>query len=320
MKKFMKVCAIMALILLVLGFGMSIVAGAAEGTTRISEIVDTITDGKLNINLESITDWGIQIDEENLFGTGIHYDITENMVFDDDYEVFSGDVAKTSVGNQFSNLDVEAGGCTLFFRPSEDTEFYVEAKGCSKFQYYIEEETLFIKVMHTVDDLTDYDNCEIVLYVPEGFEFACVDLELGAGLMEIGTICAKSISAEVGAGQICVNSLETEECIVEVGMGEIVIDGMQIKNMYAEVGMGHLSLTGTVLDNANIECSMGAIDFIVSGQKEDFNYTIEAAMGNVSVDGVDYSGLARDKTIENGADKQMDIECAMGNIDIQFTE
>ena len=65
---------------------------------------------------------------------------------------------------------------------------------------------------------------------------------------------------------------------------------------------------------------MGAMELNLAGSEEDFNYTIEAAMGNVSVGGVDYSGIGQDRTIKNSADKNMNIECAMGNIEVDFEE
>lgn len=323
MKKFMKGCAITALILVVLGFVLAIVGGSVGGTKAVNEVVQSVTDGKIHINLGGDGDgFGIIVNEEEWFNIGenVHFDINSNLIFDNAYEVYSGDVERYMVGTDITKLDIEVGGCEIKLDKSEDNHFYAQGSNTGKFQCYEKNGTLYVKTLGTEDDWSDLNHSCICIYVPEGYIFEKIEVELGAGQLCLGEIAATEVDAEVGAGQILIDYLQADKCKVEVGMGELIVNDMQVTKMDAEVGMGHLMFTGTLIGDVNAECAMGSLDMKLNGSEEDFNYAIESAVGNISIGGSDYSGLAQDKKIRNGADKNMTLECAMGNIQIDFKE
>ena len=315
MKKFMKVCGITALILFILGLVLALVAGTTAGAKSISEIVESVTRGKVHVNLGGPDDWGIYINEGD---SDILYDIDETKLFDDDYEIFRGDVDKFAVGSDISRLDIEARGCAFYLEPSEDNNFYIASAGNGKFQCYIKNNTLYVKTSHTLTKWNDYGDFEITLYIPADYRFAQAEVELGAGYLGVPELLANEVELTVGAGQIEVDRLVADTCDIEVGMGEILLENVQVTEMDAEAGMGHLWLEGTILGDVNAECAMGSIEMNLSGREEEFNYTLEAAMGSVTIGNEDYSGLAHDKAVRNSADKTMTIECAMGSIEVNF--
>lgn len=319
MKKFMKGCIITALILLVLGFALAIVAGTAEGASKVNEVVESVTNGKVHLNFGD--GWGVFIGENLWSESEALFNIDDNTIFDDSHEVFTGNVDKYAVGSNVAKLDIAVGGCTFEFQQSDDKEFYVEATNAGKFQCFLQNDTLYVKSSQTVvEDWDQFDDGEIILYIPANYSFEQVNVELGAGLMEIPDIATAEMNLEVGAGQITVDYLQTEKCDIEVGMGEIIVKDMQVTKLSGEAGMGHLQMAGTVLGDVDAECSMGSIELDLTGSEEDFDYTLEAAMGNVSIGGEEYSGLTQEKSIQNNAGKQMNIECAMGNIEVDFED
>jgi len=315
MKKFMKGCAITALILVCLGIVMVKISGTISGAAMINEVVGNVTDGKMKINLGNEDGFGISFDEDSLFGTEVEYDITDNMIFENGYEIFHGDVEKYTVGSDIDILDIEVGGSEFVFQESEDENFYLETKDTGKFQSYLKEGTLFIKSSQTFDDCGT-----IILYVPAAYEFEKVDVELGAGLLELDVLSADEVDFEVGAGQITVNFLRAEDCKVEVGMGEILVEDMLVGDVKADVGMGHLMMSGLVSGDLKGDCAMGSMELFLSGSEEDFNYDLAGAVGNVSVGGRQYSGFAQEKKVDNGADKKISLDCAVGNVLVEFEE
>lgn len=318
MKKFMKGCAITALVLLILGSVMAVAAVAVKGTTSISEVVESVTGGKLHVDLDPWdNDWGI------FSGEG-YYDIEKDVLFDEDHAIVtSGNVEKSALGTDITNLDIEVGGCEFRFAESEDNSFYLTAHGMGKIQFYVEEGTLYIKSTHRMGNVSDLLKAikghKIILYVPSDYHFEGVDIEMGAGLLEVNGIMTEDIHLEVGAGSIEVDFLQAKQCNVEVGMGEIVVNDMQIGDVLdTEVGMGSLIMEGTVQGDLTADCSMGAIQMEIAGNENDFNYEIGAAMGTVSIGREEYSGLSHEKTIDNAADKTISVDCAMGAVEITF--
>ncbi len=320
MKKFMKACVIIALILLIVGVVMAFVGSSAEGTDKVSELVESVTGGKIQLELGNGS-WGIFSGEDDWEAPGALFDIDDNTMFDKDYETLENNVEKYAVGTGVSKLDIEVGGCAFYFEESGDNQFYVEAKNAGKFQCFIKGDTLYVKSSRTtVDDWSEITEGEIRLYIPANYTFEEMDVELGAGLLQMQKANATDMELNVGAGRIVIGELLAGKCSAEVGMGEIMVENMTVSDVEAEVGMGNLKMAGTIQGNVDAECSMGAITFTLTGKEEAFNYNLEAAMGNISLNGTEYSGMTQDKTIQNGASKHMNIECSMGNIEIDFAE
>ncbi len=318
MKKFMKTCAIIALILLVVGVLMAFVGSTAEGTNKVSELVDSVTGGRIQLEMGS---WGIFSGDNNWEAPEVLFDIDGNTMFDNDYEIFEHNLEKYAVGTDVAKLDIEVGGCAFYFKASDDNQFYLEATNAGKFQCFIKGDTLYVKSSRTtVNDWDEITGGEISLYIPANYAFEEMDVELGAGLLQMQKAVTTKMELNVGAGQIVIGELQAKECAAQVGMGEIVVENMAVTNVDAEVGMGHLKMGGTIQGNVDAECAMGAIEFVLNDKEEAFNYKLEVAMGNVSINGTEYSDMTKDKTIQNAAGKNMNIECSMGNVEVNFAE
>lgn len=319
MKKFMSGCGITALILIVVGLVMAIVASGIQGRGVISDVVEEVTHGYVHYNLGSFRDFGISIGENAVF------DLDDDIDFLPDLGILSGDIDRYSPGNSENvySLDIEVGGCGLYIRESGDDNFYVEAENTHKFQSYVSQGTLYVKESrqhHSSKHWSDLTDCTITIYVPEGFRFDEVEAEFGAGELDLGELYADELNLDFGAGQVMADYLEVRNAAFSVGAGEIDIDDMKVDNLEAEVGMGALYMTADIGRSIQAECSMGELDLTVKGSKTDFNYDIEASMGNVSIGRDSYAGLGREQTINNNARKTMELECAMGHISIAFTE
>lgn len=326
MRKFMQGCAITALILIVLGFSMAVIAGGVKGTETIENVVESVTEGKVQVNLDSISDWGITVGEsinDSIAGglDNVHYELDDSMVFDKNHEILNGDVEKYSVGNEISELFVEVGGCVFTMKESGDDNYYLQAENAKKFQGYVEDGTLFVRATIGTGTVAKAKECRVTLYVPDNWKekhLEKVNMELGAGVMNLSCFDADKVLLEVGAGQITLSEVAAETLDVSVGMGEIVVEELTVDKLLGKVGMGHLYLEGSIGDKADVECAMGNLEMVVRGKQDDFDYDVECGMGNIKLGNDSYGGVAQEKVIDNGASKKMLVECAMGDVNISF--
>lgn len=321
MKKFMKGCGIAALIFLMLGLALAIAAGTVRGRTTIARVVETVTGGRVSVNFDNFINWGIQLGD-NISGclpdTG--YSIDDAASFDSRYDIMSGDVEKFCLGEGVEVLKIEAGGCLFNTQSSGDNSFYVKASDSGKFQAYLENGILYIRTTTSSRAWNNWNSCKVTLYVPEGYHYREAEIELGAGQLEFESLDADRISLGVGAGQITANGLKADSLEMEIGMGQIDIRDVHVKDLEAEIGMGNLMVEGTIDGSVDANCSMGNMDLMITGSLQDFNYKLDGAMGNIDLGSESYSGLGVSKKIDNGAGKNMEIECAAGNITISFTD
>jgi hypothetical protein len=63
---------------------------------------------------------------------------------------------------------------------------------------------------------------------------------------------------------------------------------------------------------------MGNITMQLEGEEEDFDYELDCVTGNLRIGDTEYSGLASSREVDNNAIKKMDLQCAMGNIEVEF--
>lgn len=326
MKGFMKGCAFTALVLLLAGLILGTAAGTARGRSTIEEVVEKVTGGRVRINLGFGEGWGITMGDGWLRSSDeVNYEIDDTIGFDKDHEVQTGDVEKRRQDGTVENLEIHVGGCAFRVEDSGDDNFYVKTKNTKKFQAYIEDGTLYItSTTGSVKTWSQLSNVSITLYVPAGYSYRNVELEIGAGSLVYPALQAESASVSAGAGKIELKDARVKKLEISVGAGQAEVKNMQVTELDVEVGMGEFVGDGVIDGDAEIECSMGNLELCVTGRQEDFNYKIDGAMGSISLEGAsgsrDFSGFSKERSIDNGADKEMEISCAMGSVTISFQD
>lgn len=299
MKKFIKVCGITVLILCLAGLVMVLVAVSTKGTAGVEAVVEQVTGGRVHVNLDFLGDnWGIS-PGRLAEGPDAGYEIDSSLNFNQNQDIFTGDVEKMSLGTEIEALEAEAGGCSFEIEASPDEGFNLEAYKAGKLQVYAEDGKLYIVHGVTSQKWDSMGNSRVILYVPENTVFKTADLELGAGSLKAKSIRAEELILDIGAGQMALDYFETSDLTVDVGLGELQ-------------GAGRLG------ENADIECAMGNVELSLQGVQTDYNYDIEGAMGSIDIGAESYSGFEQAKKIENGAGRTITLDCSMGNITLTF--
>lgn len=297
MKKFMKTCGILALIMVLAGIVMTSFAGIIKGPEVISAVKNSIVNGISQLD------------------SGVRFDVETDMNFDENVSMLKGSVSQTFSAADIQELDAEVGTCQLNILPSQDGDFHVDVENAGTYQGYVSDKTLHLKAISSVRigaGLSDNGSeiklnvqtpgCEINLYVPEDFVFEQVTLSLGAG--------AIASSASVKASEL----------ELELAAGEIEISNFTADILNAEVGAGSLLYRGAILQSADVECGMGEIELELDGIRNDFNYDVEVAAGDVTIGSDSFGGLAGERKIDNQASKNINVECAMGSVSITFAQ
>ncbi len=336
MKRFMKGCAVTALVLCVLGCVLGMLGSKAAGRGTIASVVDSVTGGRFNEQLGE-DGWsgddlrglfraifgrenaGSRMDMVDTADTDMLYTIEDSSSFVMNRDIYKGDVDKYCPGSGFSRLDMEVGGCTFETKTSEDSSVYLEVKDAYRFQSYVEGDTLYIISTTGSKTWTRRESCRITLYLPEDYRFEEVAINLGAGEMTFKNLYAAQADVEVGAGEIILKDPQVDELEIGVGAGRIELKNMEVMELDVNVGMGEFLAEGAIGGSAWVECSMGNIEMTIEGRREDFNYQVNGSMGNIDLGSDSYAGFSQIKQIDNDAEKEMEVQCSMGNITIEFT-
>lgn len=144
-----------------------------------------------------------------------------------------------------------------------------------------EDDTLVIK-----DDSADisfrdnWDSPKIILYIPENYEFEKADFN--------------------------------------VGVGNLQSSDFKSKEVIFECGVGNIDVEGEITKKASLTCGVGRIKLSLEGKEEDFNYNVNGGVGSIKVGSQKFSTMDSNKKIDNGASKDMSIDCGVGTIKVVF--
>jgi len=307
MKKFMKFCFVLALVLIIIGGAFYMLGRRAGGRAEMEELLS-----------EFGGDW---VDLDGLLQDRMgSYDLDDASIFSDDYAVWKGDVEKQMIGQGgIDNLNLEIGGSMVEIKKSTDGNIYIEGESVGKMQAYVEEGALYVKSVRPANLLDEIKSSTVTLYLPqEDCALEALYVSLGAGQLKLANLAAQDMEVSIGAGQLLMEEMALGNLEVSLGAGELRTEDVTVRNLGATVGAGNIEFEGTVFESAQISCSMGNVSMELEGEKEDFDYQLNCVAGNVEIDGDSYVGAVTDRYIDNGAARLMEINCNMGNVEVDF--
>lgn len=235
---------------------------------------------------------------------------------DSDYEIYSGDTELTNMFSmdEVSNLQMDFAAGTVTIEESENEYYALSGSGSGKYQFYEEDGTVYVNAV-----ATGTEACHITLYIPRGEILEQAEFNFAAGEVEGRTMLQTDIlKIASGAGIVNFSEVSANELECEVGAGDFSFDNATVKDCTFEVAAGKVCYTGIINGDVDVSCAAGDISLVLGGDKEAFNYDVSFAMGSVSIGDYEMDGLAQDYRFSNGADKNMVLEAAMGNIEVIF--
>lgn len=164
---------------------------------------------------------------------------------------------------------------------------------------------------------TSPEGVTVVLTVPEDFVFRDVDIETGAGKVEIDTLSANTLSMELGAGSTqigCLNAATRGN--VSTGAGMLVVRDGKLHNLSMEIGTGRLELTGCLTGKSRLDFGLGEAELTLLGSREEYRIQFEKGIGSGTLDGKEMSG----GSVYGSGVNRLDIDGGIGALRIHFRD
>lgn len=159
------------------------------------------------------------------------------------------------------------------------------------------------------------EKTRLEIYIPEDWVFEKVNIEGGAGVIQIATLSTEVLSLTLGAGDVTVDTLNVyNRGDIEGGTGEVKICGGTQKDLEISMGVGDWELTGKLKGRCELSFGVGDADIHLIGSAEDYSIEANKGVGSVTLDGASMSG---NKVYGSGA-TEIELNCGVGDIDISF--
>lgn len=215
---------------------------------------------------------------------------------------------------------------------AEGPELKVEAEGVSdRFSWKLENGTLTVREKGSFrsgfylfgnyigDKLNE--KRVITLTLPKGTKLKDLDIDVGAGYVEFDGMTADKADIDIGAGSMDAGELTvTGKCRLSAGTGSIAVTEITAEKLYLETGVGSIEAGAQTDGDISIDCGVGGITLTLQDSEDSYNYKFDSGVGGVTIGDSDYSGLGKNKNIDNGAGKTISIECGVGSVEVFFEQ
>lgn len=196
-------------------------------------------------------------------------------------------------------IDVRYGGVTLVTGEGED--IVVRAQNISEDHYSAKREGNTLKIKDSTPRYGHGADPCLEIQVPEGYRFADAELEVGAGVLTADTLSAEKIQAQVGSGRLEVTGrLRAGEVQCSVGAGEIQIAALEAQKL-------------------ELECAVGSAAVTLAGTEEEYGLEASCGLGTIQFGEHSYTAMKKSR-VQEGQDKEIEAECGVGTVLIQFEE
>lgn len=219
-------------------------------------------------------------------------------------------------------MEVGAGVFLLEEKEAKDDKIDIAISGIGDCNYYMQGDTLHIKGFEGLKwtDSSVFNENRIEVWIPAGSSLDEVEIEIGAGTMNIYNLGINKLKTEVGAGTLALNNMEIKQLSVEVGAGKMEAFDTIVTDAELSVAMGECTYNGDITGNLEAECAMGNMLFMLAGNETDHDYEIECDAGNIKIGSFSVTAFACEKTIHNHAASKYEINCGMGDVTVEFED
>lgn len=214
----------------------------------------------------------------------------------------------TKITEGVSVLELEIGAADVHVREGE--------------QFRVETDNPFIKVTLRNGVLTlreephaaDLESSKLVIEYPAGTSFREVEMDLGAGRLEIDALICGELDLDLGAGKTEIHSLTvTDSADISGGAGEILIHSGEIRNLDLELGVGSGVITALLTGSAEIDAGVGNLELNIPAPETDYTMKVTTGLGGVYLDGQ----LVRNGTHGTGPNK-IKVSGGIGKVVVVF--
>ena len=185
-------------------------------------------------------------------------------------------------------------------------------------KFYHENSKVKIKTDKTFSwHLSNSSRGTIIIYLPNEFNITELELNLGAGKIDIDKIFVEILLMDLGAGTMTAKEINVyEKATINGGAGNINIYSGTINNLNLKLGAGNASIESDLTGSNTLTTGVGKLNLGLNRSKDNYKFDISKGLGNIILNDFEVS---EDILIGDGETK-IKISGAVGNIIINTAE
>lgn len=179
-------------------------------------------------------------------------------------------------------------------------------------KFYHENSKVKIKTDKTFSwHLSNSSRGTIIIYLPNESNISELDLNLGAGKIDIDKIFVEILLMDLGAGTMTAKEINVyEKATINGGAGNININSGTINNLNLKLDAGNASIQSDLTGSNTLTTGVGKLNLGLSRSKDNYRFDINKGLGNIILNDFDVS----EDTLIGDGETKIKINGAVGNI------
>lgn len=204
---------------------------------------------------------------------------------------------------------------------TDEVRVYVEDED-NDYRINVSGDTLNIKRGKQFNNFFDFNwnetfKSEVIVTLPKDYNLEKLDIDGGAGDINIEEFSADYLSVDAGAGRMSIKNVKALKVDINGGAGELRFSDVEFNDSKIDSGVGLVDFDGIMLGKNEINAGVGEIKIDIYGNVDDYHIKTDKGLGNIRVNGQDYD----DSEFRKGnPDNGLDISGGVGNIEVNFLE
>lgn len=158
------------------------------------------------------------------------------------------------------------------------------------------------------------NNSQIVIYIPENYEFNDIKLEAGAGKIEIEEINSKNTNLNLGAGEMLLKNINSiNNTNINGGAGYVNIENGYMNNLNLDLGVGKTDIKSKLGNNSKINMGIGELNLVLDDSIENYKIIANKGIGSIRINNEE---IKNDSYYGNG-NNIINIDGGIGSINIK---
>lgn len=182
-------------------------------------------------------------------------------------------VTKLKIDLKYSNLKIQEG------------EIFKTESNCSSISCIQNNNLIEIKEKDH-NWFSNNDASELVVTIPEDMRFEKIEIENGAGEINIENLTTNELEFDIGAGKVEVQELNvSKKAEIDGGAGKVEILSGTINNLDLDMGVGETTLKSILLGKNDINSGVGKLNINLIDGIENYKIKIDKGLGSIKIDG-----------------------------------
>lgn len=238
------------------------------------------------------------------FGFNILSDIFNNdkIKLSDDLEIIE------LVNTEIKDLEIKLDTTQIVFKIGDELKIETNNQ-----KIKVEENAYKLKLQENNNWFFKRGNSQLVITVPSSYLFDLVNIESGAGKINIENLSAKTLNLNLGAGKVVLSNLNiSDNAKINGGAGSVTVSSGIINNLKLDIGLGTFTLNSRLTGNNKIDAGIGTLKINLSDSINNYRIKASKGIGNIKLNSED---IVSDKTYGTG-NNYINIDGGIGSINI----